>query len=113
MNKDMADWKEIAIHTLKRGESVQVRPRGNSMTGLINDGDLVTLSPCDACGLNAGDIVLARVEGRRFRHVVLHKVVAIEQDRFLIGSNNRLDGWVQAEAILGRVVQGVKARDYE
>lgn len=81
------------------------------MTGLINDGDLVTLAPCNACDVIAGDVVLARVEGRRFRQIVLHRVVAVEQDRFLIGSSSRLDGWVQAEDVLGRVVQTVHSKD--
>lgn len=79
------------------------------MTGRINDGDLVTLAPCRACDLTAGNVVLARVEGKRHSHVVLHRIVAVEQDRFLIGSNNRLDGWIGYDAVFGKVVQVVHA----
>ena len=103
-NIDM-DWKQVAVDALGQGQSVQVRPRGHSMTGQINDGDLVTLAPCRACELVAGDVVLARIEGRRCHHIVLHRIVAAEQDRFLIGSNSRLDGWVEVGAIVGRVAQ--------
>lgn len=41
-------WAKFAIEKLKKGETVQVRPRGHSMKGKVNDGDLVTVAPCKA-----------------------------------------------------------------
>lgn len=75
------------------------------MEGLIRDGDLVTLQPCSAQDIVDGDVVLARVQGRRYSHLVLHLVIAREADKFLIGNNHgRIDGWVTAQNIFGRVI---------
>ena len=91
-------WAKIAIEKLQRGESAQVRPRGHSMTGKVNDGDLVTLEPCKAETLKAGDIVLVRVKG----NVYLHLIKAVNNGRFLIGNNRGgINGWVGANTIYG------------
>ena len=75
------------------------------MTGLIASGDRVTLAPCAAATLDVGDIVLAQIQGRRYSHIVLHFVTAIENGKFLIGANNgRIDGWINAEQIYGRLI---------
>ena len=57
------EWATVAFDALMRGDSVQVRPRGHSMQGRIDDGSLVTLEPCRPEELAIGDIVLARVRG--------------------------------------------------
>lgn len=76
------------------------------MEGRISNGDLVTLQPCIAQDLVAGDVVLARVQGRRYFHLVLHLIIAREADRFLIGNNHgRIDGWVTAQNVFGRVTR--------
>lgn len=94
-------WAVIAFESLARGEPVQVRPRGHSMRGRIDDGALVTLEPCRADALAVGDIVLARVRGWL---LVLHQVIGIEPGRFEIGTMaGRSDGWVSAGDIFGRV----------
>lgn len=96
------EWATDALAALSRGESVQVRPRGHSMRGRIDDGALVTLEPCRASEIAVGDIVLARVRGWL---LVLHQVLGIEAGRFQIGTGaGRSDGWVSAEDIFGRVV---------
>ncbi len=91
-------WAKRAIAALQRGETVQVRPRGHSMTGRVNDGDLVTLAPCDPATLNVNDIVLVRVRGTDY----LHLIKARQGERFLIGNNRGgINGWVGARAIYG------------
>jgi hypothetical protein len=73
------------------------------MQGRIRDGDLVTLEPCRAEDLAAGDLVFVRVRGR---HLVLHQILQRESERFLIGnSTGRADGWVSALDIFGRVTK--------
>ena len=67
-------WATRARDALTRGEAVQLRPRGHSMTGRINDGDLVTVAPCDASGVQVGDAVFVRIHG----NYVLHLVKAIQ-----------------------------------
>ena len=39
-------WAKFAIEKLKQGETVQIRPRGHSMKGKVNDGERVTVAPC-------------------------------------------------------------------
>jgi SOS-response transcriptional repressor LexA len=91
-------WATYANERLRRGQTVQLRPRGSSMAGRINDGDLVTVTPCDAATLKAGDIVLVRVHGREY----LHLIKAIQGQRFLIGNNRGgVNGWVGGGAIFG------------
>ena len=72
------------------------------MTGRISDGDLVTLKPIVSHELTTGDIVLACVPGKRYSHIVLHMVIGMENDLFLIGSHQgRIDGWVERNDIYG------------
>ena len=99
------EWAAVAYDALRRGETVEVRPRGHSMSGRISDGDRVTLQPCRAENIAAGDIVLVRIQGRRYAHLVLHQVLEREPDRMLIGNNlSGVDGWVAAEDVYGRVI---------
>lgn len=69
------------------------------MKGKVNDGDLVTLEPCDPNELEVGDIVLVKVRGR----VYLHLIKAKSSDgRFQIGNNRGgINGWVGANSIFG------------
>jgi hypothetical protein len=95
-------WAAIAIQKLQHGESVKIRPRGHSMTGKVNDGDLVTLERCDPTALQTGDIVLVKVKG----HVYLHLIKAINHGRYLIGNNRGgINGWVSSNAIYGIATQ--------
>ena len=95
-------WAAYAIERLQKGETVQIRPSGHSMTGKINHRDLVTVAPVDPDDLAVGDIVLVRVKG----NVYLHLIKAIDnQKRFLIGNNRgKLNGWVGRNAIYGKAI---------
>lgn len=96
-------WNLNALHELQAGQRAQVRPRGHSMSGRINNGDLVTLEPVALEHVRVGDVVLARVWGKRRELVVLHEVLENRGDEFLIGARNgRVDGWVCGAAIVGR-----------
>ena len=95
-------WADFAKAALRRGETVTVKPRGHSMTGRINDGDSVTLEPCRPESLAVGDIVLVRVRGTDY----LHLIKAIDSDRFLIGNNRGgTNGWVGAGGLFGKAVK--------
>jgi SOS-response transcriptional repressor LexA len=73
------------------------------LEGRVSNGDLVTVEPCHAKDLVVGDIVLARVQGRRYSHLVLHLIIAREASLFLLGNNHgRIDGWVDAKSIFGK-----------
>ncbi len=91
-------WARYAKEALARGETVQIRPRGHSMRGKVNDGDLVTVAPCDPDALEVGDIVLVRVRGNDY----LHLIKARKDQRFLIGNNRGgVNGWVGRNAVSG------------
>jgi hypothetical protein len=96
-------WANFAIEQLQKGETVQIRPSGHSMTGKVNHRDLVTLTPCHTDALEVGDIVLVRVKG----NVYLHLIKAIDnKKRFQIGNNRgRINGWVGASAIYGKATK--------
>ena len=95
-------WATEYIARLQRGETVQFRPRGHSMKGKVESGQLCTVDPVDAASLKVGDIVLCKVNGRQY----LHLVKAIQGSRFQIGNNRgRINGWVSAKAIFGKCVR--------
>jgi phage repressor protein C with HTH and peptisase S24 domain len=95
-------WASAYIEKLNRGESVSFRPRGNSMAGKIESGQLCTVEPVDTTSLRVGDIVLCKVHGREY----IHLVKAIDGQRFQIGNNRgRINGWVSGGSIFGRCVR--------
>ena len=54
------------------------------MKGKVNDGALVTVEPCVADTLEVGDIVLVRVKGNDYLHLIKAKDT---KGRFQIGNN--------------------------
>ena len=95
-------WASAYIEKLRAGEVVSFRPRGNSMAGKVESGQLCTVEPVGAATLRVGDIVLCKVNGREY----LHLIKAIQGQRYQIGNNRgRINGWVSAGAIFGRCVR--------
>jgi len=96
-------WATAYIAKLKAGETVQFRPRGHSMRGKIDSGQLCTVEPVrDFESLRKGDIVLCKVNGNEY----LHLIKAIQGARFQIGNNRgRINGWVGTNAIFGKCVR--------
>ena len=91
-------WASGAIERLRGGETVTVRPRGHSMNGRVNDADTVTVEPVRERDLRVGDVVLCKVRG----HEYLHLVKAVQGQRYLIGNNRGgTNGWVGRSAIFG------------
>jgi len=92
-------WASEYIARLRAGEAVQFRPRGNSMRGKIDSGQLCTVEPVAAATLQVGDIVPCKVNGKQY----LHLVKAIQGRRFRIGNNRgRVNGWVGENGIFGK-----------
>jgi hypothetical protein len=106
-------WASHHIEKLRRGEPVKFRPHGNSMTGRIENGQLVTVVPCGLRGdisayehegvvahVQVGAAVLCKVG----KSVLVHLVTAIRAGQYQI-SNNRghVNGWTQARNIYGIV----------
>ncbi len=105
-------WASQYIDMLLDGETVSFRPRGQSMSGIIESGQLCIVEPVDVDTVEAGDIVLCRVNGSEY----LHKVtlvseavdpifgVLVEGKRFQIGNNHgRINGWIGTNKIFGKL----------
>jgi hypothetical protein len=72
------------------------------MKGKVESGALVTVSPINTKDLKVDDIVLVRVKG----NVYLHLVLARDGERFLIGNNRGgTNGWVGSSAVYGRATK--------
>ena len=96
-------WAAGYIAKLKLGETVSFRPRGHSMKGKIESGQLCTVEPVKEFeSLEKGDIVLCKVNGNEY----LHLIKAIQGARFQIGNNRgRINGWVGTNAIFGKCIR--------
>ncbi|HYW73667.1 MAG TPA: hypothetical protein VE961_21775 [Pyrinomonadaceae bacterium] len=99
---DSMGWASNYIEKLQAGETVSFRPRGSSMSPKIKSGQLCTVAPVDHAAIRTGDIVLCKVRGNEY----LHLVKAIQGERFQIGNNRGfINGWVGASAIFGRLTK--------
>ncbi len=95
-------WADRPIEGLRRGQTVQFRPRGHSMRGKIESGQQVTVAPLDR-EPEKDQIVLCRVRGRCFLHLVKAVRGHGTSRRYLIGNNRGgTNGWIPASAIFGR-----------
>ena len=72
------------------------------MSGKIESGQLCTVEPIEADQLRVGDIVLCKVKGSEY----LHLIKAIQGKRFQIGNNRgRINGWITARSIYGKCIR--------
>jgi hypothetical protein len=95
-------WATGYIDRLRAGETVSFRPRGHSMAPKIESGQLCTVSPAEPSALVVGDIVLCKVKGSEF----LHLVKAVQDGRFQIGNNRGfINGWIGPNAIYGKLIR--------
>lgn len=97
----MSDGSTQHIKDLLEGKAVKFRPHGNSMQPRIESGQLVTVSPCKLGEAQVGDIVLCKVNGKRW----LHLVTAIGSDgRYQISNNKgHVNGWAMPHNVFGIV----------
>lgn len=98
---------EICLH-LSNGKSVKLRAKGNSMRPFIHGNkDILLLTPSDS--LHKGDVVLARIDGKRY---VIHRIIGIRNDKItLMGDGNLYDSEVCSRSeIFGTVVRIIRER---
>lgn len=88
------------VEKLKNKENTSFRPRGNSMTPIIQSGNLCTLTH-DINELNKGDIVFCKVKGNFY----LHKISALKGNQFQISNNKGfVNGWIAKDKIFGKLI---------
>ena len=98
-------WATEHIRRLQEGETVQFRPRGNSMRGRIESGQLVTVEPCNGSCV-VGEIVLCKVRGNQYLHIV--NAVRNNKGKVEVQiANNRgfVNGWTSRDNVYGRVTK--------
>lgn len=95
-------WATAHIEKLKLGETVSFRPPGNSMTPRIRHHDLCTVVPIGDRLVEKDDVVLCKVNGKEYLHLVL----AIRHGGMLqIGNNHgHINGWVSPRQVFGLLV---------
>jgi hypothetical protein len=82
------------------GHTVEFRPSRSSMVPLIRSRQAVTVAPVDPTTLEVGDIVLARVAGTTYLHLV--SAVDTATGRVQISNNRgRINGWTNHARIYG------------
>ncbi|MEV4410838.1 hypothetical protein [Catellatospora sp. NPDC049609] len=82
------------------GATVRFRPTGNSMVPLIRSREQVTVAPVDPAAVQVGDIVLARVAGTVYLHLV--SAVDAANGRVQISNNRgRVNGWTGHARVYG------------
>jgi Peptidase S24-like len=85
------------------GETVTFRPTGNSMVPLIQSRDEVIVSPVDPTRVEVGDIVLTKVAGNIYIHLV--KAIEPAKRRVQIGNNRGgVNGWTGFDRVYGIAV---------
>lgn len=95
-------WADGYIDLLKKtGQPVQFRPRGGSMSGRIESGQLVTVGPLTDVP-KIGDIVLCRVHRNHFLHIVKNIRQNGGVTQYQIGNNRGgINGWINPVDIYG------------
>jgi hypothetical protein len=92
-------WPKV-VERLQRGEAVEVRPTGTSMTPIIRSRQVVRIVPVDPATVARGDVVLAKVGGRFY----LHLVSAVQGGRVQISNNHgHVNGWTSQDRVYGIV----------
>lgn len=93
-------WADQAIKLLEKDGYATIFPKGNSMLPLVKSGQQVNLFSINIDTLHKGDIVLCKVEG----NVYLHLVKAISTGKVLIGNNKgRVNGWTKT--VYGKMIR--------
>jgi hypothetical protein len=91
---------DTAAGRVATGSTVELRPTGSSMVPLIRSRQLVTVAPVDPARVEVGDIVLARVAGAVYLHLV--SAVDASTGRVQISNNRgRVNGWTNRARAYG------------
>lgn len=90
---------------LRNGETCRVVGVGNSMTPILKSRQAVICSPIkDNTVISKKSIVLCKVKGRYYLHLVHGIRKTKDKEEYLIGNNHgHMNGWVQRKNIFGIV----------
>jgi hypothetical protein len=98
-------WATHYIAKLQQGETVQFRPRGGSMKGRVPSGALCTVEPLQGPP-QVNDVVLCRVAGAQYLHLVKATKIVRDDVRYQIGNNlGNINGWIGIGGIYGKLIR--------
>jgi signal peptidase I len=94
-------FAELIAAVLSKGKPFRFQAKGYSMSPFIQNGDIITLSPISE-KIKLGKVI-AIFDSKK--HLYLHRVVKIDNDRFLVRGDNisLMDGWFLRNEMLGCV----------
>lgn len=107
ISEHLVDSEELAAlirAAIDDGHEISLNAPGGSMMPFIRSGDKIFISPIIGKTIRNG-VILAFVRAGDHR-VIVHRVVKIDDGRFLCKGDNVLehtDGWIPLQAVLGRV----------
>lgn len=95
------------VGKLKAGEVVTFRPRGPSMRGRVESGQLCTVTPVTAdTVISKGDVVYCKVKGRIFLHLVTAVRTNKTSNLYQISNNfGHVNGWTSHSQIYGKLIE--------
>ncbi len=101
----MADANQETIARLLAGETVTIRPRGNSMLPKIKSGTVLLVAPVNPdAPPQPGDIVLARVAGNTYCHYVSAVKGSGDKTMWQISNaSGHVNGWTKS--VYGVIVE--------
>lgn len=94
--------RKIAIKVLEEKGEVTIRCNGNSMRPIIAPKEAIHLRKVDPSKIRVNDAVFCRING----NLQVHKVSAIDKDRFQISNNHgHVNGWINNKCIYGLAIR--------
>jgi Rieske Fe-S protein len=92
-------WVQDALKGIRSSESVYVRPRGGSMSGIIEDNELVQISGIPINHkYEVGQVVFVKWKG----NYLLHLINQVNETSVQIRNNKgKVNGWVSYSDIIG------------
>ena len=96
--------EDLLAAVLSRGRPLRFRARGFSMCPLVQDRDVVTISPLAGRALCTGDIVACRL--RPSGRLVIHRVRAVTAEGLLVQGDSAFlpDGLIPPDDVLGLLI---------
>lgn len=94
---------DLLAELLQRGEAIEFRARGGSMSPIIRDGDRLRIEPVQAGQLRCGDIIAYRRGGRLFVHRYLGRWPDSGALRTRGDFHTRVEPPLDPSEVLGRV----------
>ena len=91
-----------AQQRLVNGETIRIKTSGNSMSGKVDNGSFVTIEPVGDRVLKKKDVVLAKVNGKLY----LHLISGVREDSFQISNNHgHVNGWALKKNVFGIITK--------